>query len=387
MMKNNNYCVIMAGGIGSRFWPFSRNSQPKQFLDFFGTGRSLLQMTVDRFRPVVPIENVLIVTNVQYKELVMKQIPDLQPSQVLCEPARRNTAPCIAYATAHIKGVLFQRAIAEGKMAQGEVPDISNPLYDANIVVAPSDHLILQEQAFRQTIEKGLSFVEKNDAILTLGMKPTRPETGYGYIQMQNAQDAMCSAEAVCKVKTFTEKPNLELAKVFMESGEFLWNSGIFLWNLRTIYSAFRSFLPEIVEKFREGYLYMGTDREDDFIQRIFPTCPNISIDYGVMEKAQNVFVLPSDFGWSDLGTWGSLYELSDKDDNGNVTLHSEACYYDSHRNIVTMESGKLAVIQGLDDMIVAEQGNVLLICHKSQEQQIRQFVNDANDRYNGKFN
>lgn len=387
MMKNNNYCVIMAGGIGSRFWPFSRNSQPKQFLDFFGTGRSLLQMTVDRFRPVVPIENVLIVTNVQYKELVMKQIPDLQPSQVLCEPARRNTAPCIAYATAHIKGVLLQRAIAEGKMAQGEVPDISNPLYDANIVVAPSDHLILQEQAFRQTIENGLSFVEKNDAILTLGMKPTRPETGYGYIQMQNAQDAMCSAEAVCKVKTFTEKPNLELAKVFMESGEFLWNSGIFLWNLRTIYSAFHSFLPEIVEKFREGYLYMGTDREDDFIQRIFPTCPNISIDYGVMEKAQNVFVLPSDFGWSDLGTWGSLYELSDKDDNGNVTLHSEACYYDSHRNIVTMESGKLAVIQGLDDMIVAEQGNVLLICHKSQEQQIRQFVNDANDRYNGKFN
>ena len=344
-------------------------------------------MTVDRFRPVVPIENVLIVTNVQYKELVMKQIPDLQPSQVLCEPARRNTAPCIAYATAHIKGVLLQRAIAEGKMAQGEVPDISNPLYDANIVVAPSDHLILQEQAFRQTIENGLSFVEKNDAILTLGMKPTRPETGYGYIQMQNAQDAMCSAEAVCKVKTFTEKPNLELAKVFMESGEFLWNSGIFLWNLRTIYSAFHSFLPEIVEKFREGYLYMGTDREDDFIQRIFPTCPNISIDYGVMEKAQNVFVLPSDFGWSDLGTWGSLYELSDKDDNGNVTLHSEASYYDSHRNIVTMESGKLAVIQGLDDMIVAEQGNVLLICHKSQEQQIRQFVNDANDRYNGQFN
>ena len=384
MMKNNNYCVIMAGGIGSRFWPFSRNAQPKQFLDFFGTGRSLLQMTVDRFRPVVPAENILIVTNVQYKQLVLEQIPDLQPSQVLCEPARRNTAHCIAYATAHIKGILLQRAIAEGRIAQGEVPDISSPIYDANIVVAPSDHLILQEQAFRQTIERGLSFVEQNDAILTLGMKPTRPETGYGYIQMQNVQH---NAEGVCKVKTFTEKPNLELAKVFMESGEFLWNSGIFLWNLRTIYSAFHSFLPEIVEKFREGHLYMGTDREDDFIQRIFPTCPNISIDYGIMEKAQNVFVLPSDFGWSDLGTWGSLYELSDKDNNGNVTLHSEATYYDSHRNIVTMERGKLAVIQGLDDMIVAEQGNVLLICHKSREQQIRQFVNDANDRYNGKFN
>lgn len=387
MMKDNNYCVIMAGGIGSRFWPFSRNSKPKQFLDFFGTGRSLLQMTVDRFRPIIPIENVLIVTNVQYKDLVLEQVPDLSPEQVLCEPARRNTAPCIAYAVSHIKGVQLQRAIADGKVSKDQLPDISSPIYDANIVVAPSDHLILQEQAFQQTIRQGLGFVEKNDAILTLGMKPTRPETGYGYIQMQNAQDALRNEQGVCKVKTFTEKPNLELAKVFMESGEFLWNSGIFLWNLRTIYAAFHYFLPEIVEKFREGHLYMGTDREDDFIQRIFPTCPNISIDYGVMEKAQNVYVMPADFGWSDLGTWGSLYELSDKDDNGNVTLHSEASYYDSHRNIVTMESGKLAVIQGLDDMIVAEQGNVLLICRKEQEQQIRQFVNDTNDRFDGRFN
>lgn len=386
-MKNNNYCVIMAGGIGSRFWPFSRNAQPKQFLDFFGTGRSLLQMTVDRFRPVVPAENILIVTNVQYKQLVLEQIPDLHPSQVLCEPARRNTAPCIAYATAHIKGVLLQRALADGRVEQGDIPDISSPIYDANIVVAPSDHLILQEQAFRQTIEKGLAFVQHNDAILTLGMKPTRPETGYGYIQMQNPQEAENDPHGVCKVKTFTEKPDLELAKVFMESGEFLWNSGIFLWNLRTIYSAFHSFLPEIVDKFRDGCRYMGTELEDNFIQRIFPTCPNISIDYGVMEKAQNVFVMPSDFGWSDLGTWGSLYELSRKDGNGNVTLHCNASYYDSRRNIVTLENGKLAVIQGLDDMIVAEQGNVLLICPKAKEQQIRQFVNDANDRYNGKFN
>ena len=377
----------MAGGIGSRFWPFSRNAQPKQFLDFFGTGRSLLQMTVDRFRPVVPAENILIVTNVQYKQLVLEQIPDLHPSQVLCEPARRNTAPCIAYATAHIKGVLLQRALADGRVEQGDIPDISSPIYDANIVVAPSDHLILQEQAFRQTIEKGLAFVQHNDAILTLGMKPTRPETGYGYIQMQNPQEAENDPHGVCKVKTFTEKPDLELAKVFMESGEFLWNSGIFLWNLRTIYSAFHSFLPEIVDKFRDGCRYMGTELEDNFIQRIFPTCPNISIDYGVMEKAQNVFVMPSDFGWSDLGTWGSLYELSRKDGNGNVTLHCNASYYDSRRNIVTLENGKLAVIQGLDDMIVAEQGNVLLICPKAKEQQIRQFVNDANDRYNGKFN
>ena len=387
MMNSNNYCVIMAGGIGSRFWPFSRNNQPKQFLDFFGTGRSLIQMTVDRFRSIVPVENVLIVTNVQYKDLVLKQIPDLHPSQILCEPARRNTAPCIAYATAHIKGVLLQRAIAEGRVDKDHLPDISSPIYDANIVVASSDHLILQESVFRQTIEKGLAFVEKHNAILTLGMKPTRPETGYGYIQMDHGQTIAECGHGVCKVKTFTEKPNLELAKVFMDSGEFLWNSGIFLWNLRTIYSAFHSFLPEIVGKFMEGHMYMGTEKEDEFIQRIFPTCPNISIDYGVMEKAQNVFVMPSDFGWSDLGTWGSLYELSDKDDDGNVTLHSEASFYDSHRNIVTLESGKLAVIQGLDDMIVAEQGNVLLVCRKAQEQQIRQFVNDANDKYDGKYN
>lgn len=377
-MTENNYCVIMAGGVGSRFWPFSRNKKPKQFLDFFGTGRSLLQMTIDRFRPIVPIENILIVTNVLYRDLVLEQIPDLKAEQVLCEPARRNTAPCIAYAAARIKAM----------EAKGE-------RRKARIVVAPSDHLILQEETFRQTIQQGFDFIENNDALLTLGMKPTRPETGYGYIQMGESigrpdglRDAslMDMGESICKVKAFTEKPNLELAKVFLESGDFLWNSGIFIWSLDSILNAFHAYLPEMANKFAEGEKVMGTADEDAFIQQIFPTCPSISIDYGVMEKAKNVHVIPSDFGWSDLGTWGSLYELSDKDENENVTLHSDATYYDSHGNIVTLPKGHLAVVQGLEDCIVAESDGVLLICKRDAEQQIRQFFMDAEVKFEGEF-
>lgn len=373
-MTENNYCVIMAGGVGSRFWPFSRNKKPKQFLDFFGTGRSLLQMTIDRFRPIVPIENILIVTNVLYRDLVLEQIPDLKAEQVLCEPARRNTAPCIAYAAARIKAM---EAKAERRKAR--------------IVVAPSDHLILQEETFRQTIQQGFDFIENNDALLTLGMKPTRPETGYGYIQMgEDARKASHSLEAkgemICKVKAFTEKPNLELAKVFLESGDFLWNSGIFIWSLDSILNAFQAYLPEMANKFAEGNKVMGTADEDAFIQQMFPTCPSISIDYGVMEKAQNVHVIPSDFGWSDLGTWGSLYELSNKDENENVTLHADATYYDSHGNIVTLPKGHLAVVQGLEDCIVAESDGVLLICKRDAEQQIRQFFMDAEVKFEGEF-
>ena len=373
-MTENNYCVIMAGGVGSRFWPFSRNKKPKQFLDFFGTGRSLLQMTIDRFRPIVPIENILIVTNVLYRDLVLEQIPDLKAEQVLCEPARRNTAPCIAYAAARIKAM---EAKAERRKAR--------------IVVAPSDHLILQEETFRQTIQQGFDFIENNDALLTLGMKPTRPETGYGYIQMgEDARKASHSLEAkgemICKVKAFTEKPNLELAKVFLESGDFLWNSGIFIWSLDSILNAFQAYLPEMANKFAEGDKVMGTADEDAFIQQMFPTCPSISIDYGVMEKAQNVHVIPSDFGWSDLGTWGSLYELSNKDENENVTLHANATYYDSHGNIVTLPKGHLAVVQGLEDCIVAESDGVLLICKRDAEQQIRQFFMDAEVKFEGEF-
>ena len=367
-MKENNYCVIMAGGVGSRFWPFSRNAKPKQFLDFFDTGRSLLQMTIDRFRSIVPIENILVVTNVTYRDQVLEQISDLQSSQVLCEPARRNTAPCIAYAMARIKA-----------MANGQ---------HANIVVAASDHLILQEEKFRDVIEECFDFIEKNDALVTLGMRPTRPETGYGYIQMslEDGSGVANGVESMCKVKAFTEKPSLEVAKKFVESGDFLWNSGIFIWNLCAIESSLEEYMPELAQKFKSGESVMGTKEEDAFIQEIFPTCPSISIDYGLMEKAQNVYVMPSDFGWSDLGTWGSLYELSEKDDSENVTLHSDAIFYESRGNIVTLPKGHLAVIQGLEDCIVAEANGVLLICKRGDEQQIRQFYADAEMKFGGKF-
>lgn len=362
-MINNNYCVIMAGGIGSRFWPFSRNDQPKQFLDFFGTGRSLLQMTVDRFRPIVPIENVLIVTNVAYRDLILEQIPDISPSQILCEPCRRNTAPCIAYAMSRIQALTD----------------------NANVVVAASDHLITNEPEFLRIITEGLNYVAGHDALLTLGMRPTRPETGYGYIQFETPQTD--SESNILAVKTFTEKPNRELAEVFVRSGEFLWNSGMFLWNLQAVMKALHQYLPLVMEQFDQGADIFGTPAEEAFIQEHFPLCPNISIDYGVMEKASNVMVMAADFGWSDLGTWGSLYDLSDKDPQGNVSLHSEALFYDSQSNIVTLESGKLAVIEGLDDYIVAENQGVLLICRKQNEQQIRQMVNDVQVNFDGKYN
>ena len=376
----NNYCVIMAGGIGSRFWPFSRNNRPKQFLDFFGTGRSLIQMTVDRFRPLVPIENVLIVTNVMYRDMILEQVPDLKKEQVLCEPARRNTAPCIEYAVMHIKGQLCQQYGLDIRTA-----DFANDSrLQANIVVAPSDHLIVQEQRFVETIRHGLEFVSSHDTLLTLGMKPTRPETGYGYIQ--KAQEAE-GWEDLYKVKTFTEKPNLELAKVFVESSEFLWNSGIFLWNLRTIAGAIQTYLPELHTAFMTAPEKMGTAEEDNYIQEIFPICPNISIDYGVMEKASSVHVQQADFGWSDRGTWGSLYDLSAKDEKQNATLKCKAEYYDSEGNVVVLPEGHLAVLRGMKDMIVVESDNVLLICPKQEEQQIRQIVMDVEHTYAGKFN
>ena len=416
-MKNNknNYCVIMAGGVGSRFWPFSREEKPKQFLDFFGTGRSLLQMTVDRFRPLIPIENMFIVTNVMYKQMILEQVPDISEGQILCEPARRNTAPCIAYATAHIRA-LCRRRMEQTQQTQQTPPqpspqgreegisfrkgeknddplgiDWTRPEMQANIVVAASDHLILEEDKFRETIRKAFDFVSTNKAICTLGMQPTRPETGYGYIQFINerSQSELNDAaelpiaaptalnEGIYPVKTFTEKPNLEMAKVFLESGDFLWNSGIFIWNLQTISEAFRYLLPAVADRFREGELLMGTEQEEQFIEEMFPKCPNISIDYGIMEKAENVFVIPSSFGWSDLGTWGSLYELSEKDEEGNVSLHSESHFYDAKGNIVVLEKGKKAIIQGVEDMIIVEEKGALLVCKKSEEQRIKQFVSD----------
>ncbi len=354
----NNYCIIMAGGIGSRFWPFSRNNRPKQFLDFFGTGRSLLQMTFDRFSRLMPVENILIVSNILYRDLILEQLPEIKPSQVLLEPNRRNTAPCIAYAVNRIKSMTDK----------------------ANIVVAPSDHLIMKEIDFIDAIKTGLDFVEHNDSLLTLGIKPSRPETGYGYIQIDEGDSSLR------KVKTFTEKPNAELAQIFFETGEFFWNSGIFLWNLQTIDHAFHSLLPEVALKFDGGKNVYNTVDEQKFIDDMYATCPNISIDYGIMEKAANVHVLCSDFGWTDLGTWGSLYEMSEKDVDANVTLKCKTMFYESKNNIVALPPDKLAVIQELDGYIVAESDNVLLICKLEDEQRIRQFVNDVNVNQNGQF-
>lgn len=266
-------------------------------------------------------------------------------------------------------------------MQENEEVDWDDDKMNANIIVAPSDHLILQESAFQQVIKKGLRFIAEHDTLLTLGMKPTRPETGYGYIQMMPGDDSLR------KVKTFTEKPNLDLAQVFIQSGEFLWNSGIFLWNLRTIRHEIKKNLPDIANKFLAGEWMMGTDKEEEFIQGMFPTCPNISIDYGVMEKAESVHVLIADFGWSDLGTWGSLYDLSEKDEKQNVALKCQAHFYESTGNIVALPEGQLAAIRGLKDYIVAESDGVLMICPKSEEQQIRQFVADAEVQGDGKYN
>ena len=381
LSRERNFCVIMAGGVGSRFWPESRNNRPKQFLDFFGTGQSLLQMTVNRFRELVPMENILIVTNVLYRELMLEQLPGLKPEQILCEPARRNTAPCVAYAVSHISGIIGRRM---GAKSIADV-DWSKPESHANIIVAPSDHLILREDKFIETIKVGLKHISEHDSLLTLGMRPTRPETGYGYIQLDSAKDK-CE-NAVLPVKTFTEKPNLELAKVFYESGEFLWNSGIFLWNIRAIRQAFRAHQPSIADVFKKGDELMGTAQEEAFIQQMFPTCPNISLDYGIMEKAADVRVIYADFGWSDLGTWGSLYDLGKKDENRNVALRGTSLFYESEGNVVTLPEGHLAVIEGMQDMIVAQNGKVLLICKKQDEQSLRQIVADIDKKFGGQYN
>ncbi len=351
MSNKDNYCVIMGGGIGSRFWPFSRKTLPKQFLDFFGTGRSLLQQTFDRFKKIIPAENILVVTNDLYASLVMEQLPELAPEQILLEPTRRNTAPCIAWASYHIRAL--------------------NP--NANIVVAPSDHLILKEEEFLNAIAKGLDFVAQSDKLLTLGIKPNRPETGYGYIQIAEQVN-----DNFYKVKTFTEKPELELAKVFVESREFYWNSGLFMWNVNSIIKAGELLLPELAAKLGPGEKVYGTPDEKQFINENFPSCPNVSIDFGIMEKANNVYVSLGDFGWSDLGTWSALYDLSPKDKDGNVTLKCNSMLYNSKNNIVTLPTGRLAVIDGLEGYLVAESGNVLLICRKDEEHAIRKYVNDA---------
>ena len=351
----NNYCVIMAGGIGARFWPMSRTAKPKQFIDILGTGTTLIQQTFRRFLDVCPKENIYIVTNEIYKGLVMKQIPDIGEEQILLEPARRNTAPCLAYAAFKIREI--------------------NP--DANLIVAPSDHIIIKEDIFSLKIKTALKAASENDWLITLGIKPSRPDTGYGYIQF-NSDSGDDRYEGLRKVKTFTEKPNLELAETFLQSGDFLWNSGIFVWSLKTILKAFEDHLPEVDELFRAGKGLYFTAAEEEFVKKTYMVCRSISIDYGIMEKASNVFVIESDFGWSDLGTWGSLHEILDKDEHGNAIRGKNVMTYSAANNIINMPDEKLVVIQGLDDYIVVEDEEVLLICRKGDEQQIRQIVADV---------
>ncbi|MFN9393307.1 MAG: mannose-1-phosphate guanylyltransferase [Flavobacteriales bacterium] len=353
-MPSNNYCVIMAGGVGSRFWPMSRTLFPKQFHDVLGIGRTLLQMTYDRFLPVCPRENILIVTNERYRHLVQEQLPEIRPEQILCEPYMRNTAPCIAYASFWI--------------AERET--------DARIIVAPSDHLILNNDGFRRIIEVSLDQAEKSKNLVTLGIKPTRPDTGYGYIQWTDEHTSAVD-ERVKKVKTFTEKPDLELARDFIESGDFYWNSGIFIWSLSSILHALESHLPEMFKAFCDGAGMYGTPAEKDFIISTYGSCENISIDYGIMEKARNVNVVLGDFGWSDLGTWGSLHTHLAHDEHRNGTVGKHVLYYNCSNNVVHIAGDKLAVLHGLNGFIVVDTGDILLVCKKEDEQKIKQFVND----------
>ncbi len=354
MESKDIHCVIMAGGIGSRFWPLSRTSKPKQFIDILGTGKTLLQQTFMRMNRICPAENILIVTSQIYKDIVLEQLPEISAEQVLLEPMRRNTAPCISFANYKIKQ--------------------KNP--NAIVVVAPSDHLILNEDKFIETIDKATSFAAKNDALLTLGIKPSRPETGYGYIQVGAPVDKL--NPNLKKVKTFTEKPNLELAKVFMESGEFFWNSGIFIWSLKSIVKAFEIHLPEVDTLFKEASAHFNSAGEKKSVDQAYSECRNVSIDYGVMEKADNVYVICSEFGWSDLGTWGSLYTHLNKDNNQNAVIGKNVMLYNSSNTIINVPDNKLVIIQGLEDYIVVESNDILLVCRKRDEQEIKNFVNDV---------
>ncbi len=344
----------MAGGLGTRFWPMSRSAHPKQFLDILGTGRTLLQQTYDRFLPFCPKENIYVVTNEEHASLVAEQLPELKKEQILAEPARKNTAPCAAYATYKI-GAL-------------------NP--NATIVVAPSDHLITKEDTFVKAVESCVIKVREEECMVTLGIKPSRPDTGYGYIQYIETEWE--HDERMKKVKTFTEKPNHDMAKFFLESGDFLWNSGIFIWSYKSFSNSLEKYLPEMAAIFKEGMSLYNTSKEIDFIEQAYQQCPSISIDYAIMEKADNVYVRASLIGWSDLGTWGSLYANSNKDKNGNAVVGKNVLTYDTTNCVINMPKDKLVVIQGLDNCIVVESDGILLICKKDDEQHIKTFVNDV---------
>ena len=350
----NRYVIIMAGGVGSRFWPLSRRNKPKQFLDILGTGETLIQITFRRFSATCPKENIYVVTSADHKDLVLEQL-DINPDNVLAEPFRRNTAPCLAYGTFRILK--------------------ENP--EAVIVVTPADHLILKEDIFCDVIIKSFEFAKKHDALVTLGIKPDRPETGYGYIQADQKKPVK-GYDGLVKVKTFTEKPDIDLARIFLESGDFYWNSGIFIWSMKSIMKAFEKHLPDMYTAFDEGRKMFGTKQESRFIGKTYTECKSISIDYGIMEKADNVYVMCTDIGWSDLGTWSSLYEHTGLDRNGNAIVGGNVFSYDNRDNIFNIAPGKVAIIQGLSDYIVVDSNDVLLIVKKDEEQNIKNYLEDV---------
>ena len=356
MIKSDNHLVIMAGGVGSRFWPMSTPERPKQFIDVLGCGRTLLQLTADRFKNICLPENIWVVTSEQYAEIVHEQLPDVPVENILKEPCRRNTAPCIAYVSWKIKA--------------------RNP--KANVVVTPSDHVVMNVLEFQRVINSAMSFTKDSDAILTLGMKPTRPETGYGYIETDLQVSSVTNKE-IFRVDSFKEKPDEETARHYIEQNNYFWNAGIFVWNISTIVNAFRIYCPSIAKIFETLRPYFYTSQEQEAIDREFPNCDNISVDYAILEKAEEIFVFPADFGWSDLGTWGSLYEQMPQDLNKNVCIGENIQLYDTRNCIIHTTQEKKVVVMGLDGFIVAEKNDALLICKSSEEQKIKLFTDNLN--------
>jgi len=359
MNKHNTYVAIMAGGIGSRFWPASRTSNPKQFLDILGVGKSLIRLTFERFLKLCPAENIYVVTHEMYKALVLEHLPELAESQVICEPSRNNTGPCVAYTAFKLHDL--------------------NP--DANLVIAPSDHVILKESVFVEKLEQALTYSATHEALLTLGITPTRPDTGYGYIHFDQS-----NTDGLHKVLNFREKPNLETAQHYLQTGEYLWNAGIFVWRASTILQAFKTLSPDIFQILEATQGIYNTDKEAPFIQTHYPTTPNISIDYAILEKSPAVYTIPTDMGWSDLGTWVSLYEESEKDMDGNVVQTKTTQLTNVKNCLVRSPKDKLVVIDGLEDYIVVDEANVLLIYPKSKEQSIKSVTMEVEKKWFGEY-
>ncbi|RYZ22272.1 MAG: mannose-1-phosphate guanylyltransferase [Chitinophagaceae bacterium] len=359
-INQHTYVAIMAGGIGSRFWPVSRTTYPKQFLDILGSGRTLIQQTLDRFSKIVPLQNIFVVTSDDYMGLVAEQLPELPKENIIGEPYRKNTAPCVAYISHKLQQI--------------------DP--EAALIVAPADHLVLDQENFMEVCAKALSFVNNLNALITIGIKPTYPNTGYGYIQYETAE----VAPQVNKVKTFTEKPNRELAEAFIASGEFLWNAGIFVWKVDRIIDGFRKYLPEMYDLFSGIQDKFNTPEEAAAIDEVYPQCSNISIDFGIMEKADNVYVIPAAFGWSDLGTWNSAWENMEKDYLENAVVGNHVMVIDAQRCVVHAPDNKVVLLQGLDNFIVVDTKDVLLICQKDKEQEIKEYVTEVKRNYGEQY-